>query len=43
MIFKARELKKFNKFIQEIVEVYPMYNRTKYFNKLLEIYKKSRY
>ena len=39
MVFKAKELPRLNKFIQEIVKEYPIYNQTMYFSKLMEIYK----
>jgi len=41
MVFKARELKILQKFLNDIFEVYPLYNQQKYFNVLLDMYKKK--
>lgn len=43
MIFKAKELPKFHRFIQAVVKEHPLYNQTKYFSELLKIYKGLRY
>jgi len=38
MVFKARELKRLQKFLNDIFEVHPVYNQQKYFNVLLDLY-----
>jgi len=40
MVFKVKELKRFQKFLSDIFEVHPLYNQQKYFNVLLDMYKK---
>ena len=40
MIFKGKELKKLNEFIQKVIKEYPIYNQPKYFNRLMKFYKR---